>query len=210
MTGPAVNILLAGDHPMAVAAVQALLHDTGYWIVAAVGRGSDVLSHPWLSGAGIVMLDLQSRGGAGMDALRQLRRRAGDRRVVLLTAALDQEALAEAKALKVDGIVLRNSDPAAMLECVQCVRSGGRWIDPALEKRASRPGCAPIASVGQPSLTRREQELVGLVRKGLRNREIAERIGVTEGTVKVYLHALFDKLGVGNRTELAMHADAGK
>ena len=57
-----------------------------------------------------------------------------------------------------------------------------------------------------PSLTPRERELVELVRQGLRNRDIASQLGVTEGTVKVYLHAIFDKLGVDNRTELAMRA----
>ena len=57
-----------------------------------------------------------------------------------------------------------------------------------------------------PSLTPRERELVDLVRQGLRNRDIAAKLGVTEGTVKVYLHAIFDKIGVDNRTELAMRA----
>ena len=57
-----------------------------------------------------------------------------------------------------------------------------------------------------PSLTPRERDLVDLVRQGLRNRDIAAKLGVTEGTVKVYLHAIFDKLGVDNRTELAMRA----
>ena len=55
-------------------------------------------------------------------------------------------------------------------------------------------------------MTPRERELVDLVRQGLRNREIAARLGVTEGTVKVYLHAIFDKLGVATRTELAIRA----
>ena len=57
------------------------------------------------------------------------------------------------------------------------------------------------------TLAPRERELIGLVRKGLRNREIASELGVTEGTVKVYLHSIFDKTGVANRTELAMRAD---
>ena len=57
-----------------------------------------------------------------------------------------------------------------------------------------------------PPLTRRERELVDLVRQGLRNRDIASELGVTEGTVKVYLHAIFDKFNVENRTELAMRA----
>jgi two-component system nitrate/nitrite response regulator NarP len=58
-----------------------------------------------------------------------------------------------------------------------------------------------------PALSPRERELINLVRQGLRNREIAEKLGVTEGTIKVYLHNVFEKLGVGSRTELAIRAD---
>ncbi len=58
-----------------------------------------------------------------------------------------------------------------------------------------------------PSLSPRERQLINLVRKGLRNREIADQLGVTEGTIKVYLHAVFEKLGVNSRTELAIRAD---
>ena len=60
---------------------------------------------------------------------------------------------------------------------------------------------------GRASLAPRERQLINFVRKGLRNREIAEQLGVTEGTVKVYLHAVFEKLGVSSRTELAIRAD---
>ena len=64
-----------------------------------------------------------------------------------------------------------------------------------------------FGSSGRPALAPRERQLVRFVRQGLRNREIAKQLGVTEGTVKVYLHAVFDKLGVSNRTELAIRAD---
>jgi two-component system nitrate/nitrite response regulator NarP len=58
-----------------------------------------------------------------------------------------------------------------------------------------------------PTLSPRERELITLVRKGLRNREIAKQLGVTEGTIKVYLHTVFEKLGVSSRTELAIRAN---
>ena len=58
-----------------------------------------------------------------------------------------------------------------------------------------------------PTLTPRERQLINLVRKGMRNREIADELGVTEGTIKVYMHAIFEKVGVSSRTELAIRAD---
>jgi len=63
------------------------------------------------------------------------------------------------------------------------------------------------ATAGRVGLTPRERQLIGFVRTGLRNREIAERLGVTEGTVKTYLHSVFEKLGVSSRTELAIRAE---
>jgi two-component system nitrate/nitrite response regulator NarP len=122
----------------------------------------------------------------------------------MLTAGIDDSALLEAKSLKVHGIVLKNSDPAFLLDCLESVRDGRSWFDPELAKRARR---LASGSVRRIPLAPRERQLIGFVRKGLRNREIAEQLGVTEGTVKVYLHAIFEKLGVGNRTELAIRAD---
>jgi two-component system nitrate/nitrite response regulator NarP len=83
------------------------------------------------------------------------------------------------------------------------VRAGERWVDPEIAERTRH---AKEKASMAPSLTPRERELVELVRQGLRNRDIATQLGVTEGTVKVYLHAIFDKVGVDNRTELAMRA----
>jgi two-component system nitrate/nitrite response regulator NarP len=83
------------------------------------------------------------------------------------------------------------------------VRKGETWVDPEVADRTRQ---VKERASQAPSLTPRERELIDLVRQGLRNRDIATRLGVTEGTVKVYLHAIFDKIGVDNRTELAMRA----
>jgi two-component system nitrate/nitrite response regulator NarP len=144
-------------------------------------------------------------GGGGMDVLRELK--SGYRpKVVLLTAGIDDSSLMEAKALRVQGMVLKNSDPAYLLECLDRVRAGGTWIDPELRARIGELEEA-FGDRGRPALSPRERELIRFVRRGLRNREIASELGVTEGTVKVYLHAVFEKLGVSSRTELAIRAD---
>jgi two-component system nitrate/nitrite response regulator NarP len=142
-------------------------------------------------------------GKSGVDVLRRIRRDDPGRRVILLTAGMDDAQLIAADKLGPDGIVLKTSDPALLLQSLEAVREGRRWIDPEVDLRI---GAVKDRAAGAPSLTPRERDLVDLVRRGMRNREIAEELGVTEGTVKVYLHALFDKLGIDNRTELAMRA----
>jgi two-component system nitrate/nitrite response regulator NarP len=200
------RILLADDHPMIRTALEVLLRDSEYEIVATAGTGEAALAEVDRLQPDILLLDLQMPGGSGMDVLRRIRADKRPLRVVLLTAAIDDYALLEAKSLKVQGIVLKNSDPAYLLDCLDNVRHGRTWFDPELAQRA-RQIAKSRKQDGRASLAPRERQLIGFVRKGLRNREIAEQLGVTEGTVKVYLHAVFEKLGVSSRTELAIRAD---
>ncbi len=198
------RLLLADDHPMIRAALEVLLRDTGFKIVGMAGSGEAALQSVDQLRPDLILLDIQMPGGTGIEVLRQLRAARSHLPVVLLTAAIDDSQLLEAKALKVEGIVLKNSDPAFLIDCLESVRAGRNWIDPELAARVRQLN----ARVGRrASLAPRERQLIGFVRKGMRNREIAEELGVTEGTVKAYLHAIFEKLGIGNRTELAIRAD---
>jgi two-component system nitrate/nitrite response regulator NarL len=200
-----VKILLADDHPMIRTALDVLLRETDFEILGTAATGEETLLQVEQLKPDAVLLDLQMPGGSGMEVLRKLDREAQRPKVILLTAGIDDSSLLEAKALKVEGIVLKNSDPAYLLECLEQVERGGSWIDPELKQRIAE--LADRFDSGRPPLAPRERELIRCVARGLRNREIAQQLGVTEGTVKVYLHAVFDKLGVKNRTELAIRAD---
>lgn len=201
-----MRILVADDHPMIRTALDALLRDTEFEIVGTAGTGEAALGHLDRLKPDILLLDLQMPGGGGMDVLRHISAKKADVRVILLTAAIDDSSLLEAKSLKVHGIVLKNSDPAYLLDCLDRVRHGRTWFDPELTERAKQLA-KPEGTGSRMSLAPRERQLIGFVRTGLRNREIAERLGVTEGTVKAYLHSVFEKLGVSSRTELAIRAD---
>ena len=196
------KVLLADDHPMIQSAVASLLRGSAYSLIATASTGAEALELEEQHHPDILIVDVQMPDGDGLHVLRQIRKADEHKPVVLLTASLDDHGFAEALSLKVDGVVLKTSDPGLLIDCLDEVRSGGDWIDPALQDRA-----VSVTSGGpRVSLSPRERELVGLVRQGLRNRDIAERLGVTEGTVKVYLHSVFEKTGVANRTELAIRA----
>jgi len=197
------RVLVADDHPMIAAALDVLLRGTDYELVGRARSGADALAQVQSLKPDLLLLAVNMPDGSGLDVLRRLREGRRAPATVLLTAGMEDSQLVAAEALDPDGIVLKTSDPAHLLECMQHVRNGERWVDPEVAER-TRDAVARAARA--PSLTPRERELVELVRQGLRNRDIASQLGVTEGTVKVYLHAIFDKVGVDNRTELAMRA----
>ena len=199
------RVLLADDHPMIRTALEAMLRDSDYEIVGTAASGAETLQEIERLRPDILLLDLHMPGGTGLDVLRTIRAGKKPLRVILLTAAIDDSSLLEAKALGVQGIVLKSADPAYLLDCLDQVRHGRSWTDPELVDRIKQ--LAKAKRAGARPLPPRERQLIGFVRKGLRNREIAEQLGVTEGTVKAYLHAVFDKLGVSSRTELAIRAD---
>jgi len=200
------RILLADDHPMIRTAIEVLLRDTSYEMAGTARSGTEALQMVEQVQPDIVLLDLQMPGGTGMDVVRSLQANGASPRIVLLTAAIDDSSLMEARMLGVRGMVLKNSDPAYLLECLDRVRAGGTWLDPDLSARADQLE-QTLGEIRHPALAPRERQLIRFVRQGLRNREIANELGVTEGTVKVYLHGIFEKLGVNSRTELAVRAD---
>jgi two-component system nitrate/nitrite response regulator NarP len=185
------------------AALEMLLRGTDYEVLGRVRSVAEANTSLAKQKPDLLLLDVNLPDGSGLDVLRRLSRSRARPRVILLTAGMDEAQLLAAAELDPEGMVLKTSDPNLLTECMEAVVAGRRWIDPEIVERTRR---AQERAASAPPLTRRERELVELVRQGLRNRDIAAELGVTEGTVKVYLHAIFDKFRVENRTELALRA----
>lgn len=132
-----MRILLADDHPMISTAIEALLRGTEFEIAGMASTGEQALQKVEELKPDILLLDLQMPGGTGMDVLRHIRSNGSKVKIVLLTAAIDDASLLEAKSLRVQGMVLKNSDPAYLLECLERVSRGTRWIDPSLASAQS-------------------------------------------------------------------------
>jgi len=197
------RVLLVDDHPMIGAALDMLLRDTGHELLGRSRSVAEAGRDIYRFKPDLVLLDVNLPDGSGLDVLRKISRMRARPLVVLLTAGMDEAQLLAAADLDPQGMVLKTSDPSLLTECMDAVAAGNRWIDPEIADRTRR---AQERANSAPALTRRERELIELVRQGLRNRDIAAELGVTEGTVKVYLHSIFDKLQVENRTELALRA----
>jgi len=197
------RVLLVDDHPMIGAALDMLLRGSSYELLGRARSAAEANREIAKLKPDLVLIDVNLPDGSGLDVLRRLSRSRIRPPAILLTAGMDESQLLTAADLNPEGMVLKTSDPSLLTDCMDAVVAGNRWIDPEIADRTRR---AQERADSAPPLTRRERELIGLVRQGLRNRDIAAELGVTEGTVKVYLHAIFDKLQVENRTELALRA----
>ena len=201
-----MRVLIADDHPILLEGLAALLESAGHEVVARCTRAEEVPEALERSGPELLLLDIHMPGEGGLGLLRRLATLAQPRaaRVVLLTSDLTDEQAMEAISLGADGLVLKESPPELLLECIREVTFGCRWVDRGIEHRVPYAIADRPTEVGQQdSLTRREAEVATLVLQGLRNKQIAERLEITEGTVKVYLHTIYQKLGVSSRLGLA-------
>jgi two-component system nitrate/nitrite response regulator NarL len=200
------TVLIADDHPLMLSGIEAVLRGSAYQVVAKVGDGVAALEAVDAHDPEILILDVRMPGQSGIEVLRLLRSQGDRRPVVLLTASLDDESLMEGIELEANGIVLKEGAETLILSCLDKIQQGEKWMDRSILQRAldiSRHGGAsaqsPIAK-----LAPRERLITQLVSRGLRNKEIAHELGMTEGTVKIYLHRIYEKLGIENRVELAM------
>ena len=200
------RVLIADDHPLMLSGIEAVLRGTRYEVAAKVADGAAALDMLESARPDILVLDIKMPGRTGIDVLRTLRGANDPRPVVLLTADIDDQSLLEAVRLGVNGIILKEGAETQMVACLDQVSGGGRWIDPLLAQRALDLAAGGAKGGRLARLTGRERAITRLVGEGLRNREIGDELGLTEGTVKVCLHRIYEKLGLSNRTELALLA----
>ena len=198
-----VKVILADDHVFIRNGVESFLAGSDFEVVAAVGSGAEALAAIARCDPGIAILDIRMPDGGGIEVLQVLRARGDRRPVVLLTADLEDDALLAALDAGVQGIVLKIGGESHLIDCLAAVSVGGRWIPDELLAQAERTRRSRANSPFR-RLTPREAEMAWMVAQNMRNRDIAERVGLTEGAVKFALHAVFRKLGVTTRTELAL------
>ncbi|WP_346247277.1 response regulator transcription factor [Sphingomonas rustica] len=201
------RMLVAEDDPLTLAGIEILLDKTNFEIVAKVNSGAAALEILASARPDMLILDNSMPERTGLDVLRTLRNRGDNRPVILLTGSLNDLITKEAMQLGVNGIVIKSTAPRDLLVCLETVAQGRRWLDQEVMQRAMDLAMSPDLSTDPlDGLSSRERAVAALVQRGLRNKEIADELGLTEGTVKVHLHKVFDKLGVRSRTDLILLA----
>ena len=204
-----IRIVIADDHPIVLDGLEALFR--GERDLEVVGRcvnAEETLRVAAATRPDVLLLDLTMPSPGGLGVMRELKRRQSGTHVVLLTASISDDEVVEALRLDVRGIVLKELAPRLLVDCIRRVAAGERWLERfsvtrALETVLHREEAARTA---REILSERELDVVRMIARGLRNKEIAKELFITEGTVKVHLHSVYEKLGIDGRTALALYA----
>ena len=202
------RVLIADDDPLTISGIELLLSHSNFKVIASVQSGREVLDGLGTLRPDVLVLDIQMPERSGLDVLRTLRGRGDNRPVILLTGNIDDRCAKEAMDLGVNGLVIKARAPRDLLVCLDTVQQGRRWFDQEVMQRAMDLAHSPGAAKDPlEALSPRERNIAALVQRGLRNKEIAAELGLTEGTVKVHLHKIFEKLDLRSRTDLILMAE---
>ena len=198
------KVLVADDDPLTLSGIELLLADSNFRVIGRARSGLEVLDSLGSLRPEMLILDIRMPERSGLDVLRTLRSRGDLRPIVLLTGSINDQSAKEAMDLGVNGLVIKASAPRDLLICLEAVAQGRRWFDQDVMQRAMELVGGPTQHDPLEPLSPRERGIAGLVQRGLRNKEIADELGLTEGTVKVHLHKIFEKLDLRSRTELIL------
>lgn len=209
-----IRILVADDHPIVREGIRRLLElEKDIVVVGEAGDGQEVLEKLDQLRPDVILLDLRMPGMDGLAVLQTLQHVKGGARIIVLTASEDKNEWVQAMKLGCAGIVVKQTAPELIVKSIRKVSDGEIWLDSnttaAVMRQfatAEEAGAAGARNRSRSPLSNREKEIVGLVAQGYRNREMAEKMFISEQTVKNHLHNIFDKLGVSDRLELALYA----
>lgn len=197
------KVLLADDHPLLLRGLADLV-GSEFELSAVTGSGIEALRQMQENPPDIAVLDISMPDLDGLTILSLANQAGLQVRTVFLTAFISREQIAAAAAARAWGIVMKETAPDMLLDCLRTVSSGQRWTSFAKDAQGrTRTYQKRPHERRAEALTPRETEIVRLVRRGISNKEIATEIGTTEGTVKIHLKNIYQKLGVANRTALA-------
>ena len=203
------TLILADDHPLILEGLEQLFRrDKEFQVLTTCTTGHDTINAVRQHRPDILVLDVKMPNGDGLSVLRQIHEERIPTRVVLLTASMQDDEVLQAMETGVWGLVLKESAALSLVDSVRKVARGERALDQslivrALDRALDKQNAARHAA---EVLSRREAEIVKMVAAGMRNKEIANKLFIGEGTVKTHLHAIYKKLGVHGRVELTLYA----
>jgi DNA-binding NarL/FixJ family response regulator len=195
-----IRLLIVDDHPVVRDGVASIINlHPDLKIVAEASNGREAIAAFIAQKPDVALLDLRMPDMDGIVVLQKIREQAPDARVIVLTTFDSEEDVASAMRAGARGYVLKDCPRKDLVDAIRAVYSGKTWIAPPVGSRL-------LEQMNRHHLTPRELEALRLLANGRSNKEIAAALDIAEGTTKVHLNKLFQKLGVTSRTEALAEA----
>jgi DNA-binding NarL/FixJ family response regulator len=204
-----IRIVIADDHPVVRRGLaQFIADEDGLEIVAECADGAGALEAVAHHAPDVLIVDLSMPGMDGLEVLRRLKDLPSPPAPVVLAGNISDEEVVEAMRHGAKGVVLKEMAPSLLVACIRKVAAGGTWLEKEAIGRTMEKLLRQEHTRQQVRdvLTPREIEIVRMVASGMGNREVGEKLFITEGTVKTHLHSVYEKLGVKGRVQLANYA----
>jgi len=204
-----VTLVLADEQPIVLDGLEQLFHlEKNFKILARCTTGEETLSAVQKHQPNILVFDFHTHSENGFAVLKEITKSKLATRCVIFTAALNDDEMLEAIRLGVSGVVLKDMPPKLLIECISKVLAGKKWFERdssarALQKLAERERTARLA---YEVLSCRQLQILRMVAAGLHNKDIGKKLFISEGTVEVHLHNIYERLKVKSRLELALYA----
>ena len=203
-TDEGIKVLIVDDHPLVRRGLSSLLSSAqGISVVGAAADGEQAVAQVAESKPDIVLMDVSMPGMNGMEAARRVLDAVPETRVVMLTSFSQRDVVVESFDAGAVGFLLKDAEPQELINGIRAAARGDAPVSPRAAKQllSERVQRRPL-----DELTQRERDVLTLVGKGLANKQIAWRLGISEKTVKAHLGSVFDRLGVQDRTQAALWA----
>ena len=216
-TPPPLRVLVVDDQPLFRKALAGLINaQLDMTVVGEAENGTEAFERVRALNPDVVVMDVNMPVSGGVDGVRAIRGAGYATKIVMLTISEEDDDLFDAIRAGANGYLLKNIRPEALFEDLRGVMRGEAPIAPAIAHKLldalrdgpPRASAAAAAGEGETALTRREMEILQLVAAGLSNKEIANQLTITEGTVKNHVHNTLDKLHLSNRTQAAAYTVA--
>jgi two-component system, NarL family, nitrate/nitrite response regulator NarL len=200
-----ITAVIADRHPVVLYGLMSLLSaESDFDVVASCRDGVKCLDAIRELAPDIAVIDVLMPGLSGLKILGYVNSELLPTRVVFMTAALEDRELIKVAAKGAHGVVLKEAAPEVLVDCIRQVAGGQKLLSLATLNGGSQGNLVSQNLLN--TLTDREHQIAQLVSEGLSNKEVGRRLNISDGTIKVHLHNIYQKLAISNRTALAVWA----
>ena len=205
MSTPPLRLMLIDDHAVVREGLRAVLEDgNGFTVVAEADSGNEALRQAETAMPDVILIDLVMPGLSAAESIRRLKQLVPSCNIIVFTSFAEDGMLRETLQAGAIGYLLKDAQRHDLVNAVRSVALGQPWLHESMQRQLVELMRKPPPADPFAVLTPRERSVLELVGEGLSNRRIAERLKLTEGTVKGYVSAMLDKLGLEDRTQAAL------